>query len=557
VALRFNGTDPFLRASMGAFSGFVFGNQPSSFAACLKRNGTGTWQGIHVVDDGAGANVSYPMEFNPSNNIVEAMSTGDGGRTNGTAITDTTNFMIVGWTWDGSGSSTGMIFYWKIGTGSWNTFTPTGPGAFGTPVWGSGYRHIIGNEAALGDDANFDWVCNGAIESALSPTAFQSLDMSSIASWDAVFNGSGAWLLDGQSIGTRTDRTGNGGNEINRSAGITLVSDPAGWSWGTTSVFAFPRNPLAEMYAAGGPQRAQMLALIRPQLAGQLGTTFTITPSGVIVPTGSAAKQASKPLGGSTAPAGALGKQAAKPLSGATTPTGALAKLVSKPFGGAMAPTGTLAKLISKPFGGAMTPTGALGLVRVILRTFTGAITPTGTLAKQDQKPLAGATTPSGAIAKRDNKALTGAITPTGGLAKLVSKPFAGALTPSGALGLVRVILRTFTGAITPTGALTRRPAKQLAATTTPSGSLQRSTSKHVAGAITPTGALAKQIARRLVGAIAPAGTVARQVGAAIWTLLRLRSWDHRAVISRRSEHRAVDTEMRDHQADDINPSEH
>lgn len=231
MSLRLSGTDPFLRASIGAFSGYNFRlNNPISGATLLKRGAASAWHGVHVVDDGGTGNYSYLYEFNPGNQLAGDAG-GTGPFTSTATFNDTTNWMIVGFTWDGLATAGHEIWRWKIGSGAWANEAETNPQGV-SAVAGSGYRHIIGNEAALGDDANFDWVCSGLIKSTLSQASFESLTMTDIASWDSVFTGAGAWLLDGQALASRTDRTGNGGNEVSRSGSVTLQADPPGFSWG-------------------------------------------------------------------------------------------------------------------------------------------------------------------------------------------------------------------------------------------------------------------------------------------------------------------------------------
>lgn len=249
MALRLNGTDPFLRASPGAFVGYTMQQSPLSVFTLLKRGAVSNWHGICVMDTGGTTNYSYPQEFNPSNQLSHANTTADGGRTSSATFNNTTDFMILGMTWNGTTSAGAFTFASKVGAGAWTSNTAT-VGATTANTVGAGYRWIIGNEAALGDDANFDWVCTGAIKSQLSSGTYQTLDMTSIASWDAVFTGSGAWLLDGQAIGSRTDRTGNGGNEVSRSASVTLVSDPAGWSWGASASADIPNLAMASYQGA-------------------------------------------------------------------------------------------------------------------------------------------------------------------------------------------------------------------------------------------------------------------------------------------------------------------
>jgi len=228
MAYRFTGTDPFLRASIGAFDGLSLESDALSWAVLLKRISTGAWQGIHVIDEGNTTPYTYMSEFNASDELSGGP---DGVTASAATFTDTTDWIILGFTRAGGlGAGLTWTWRWKIGTGAWSSEADTYSGRSSTA--GSTYRHVIGNEPGLLDDADFDLVCLGMIESELSQATFESLTMTDIASWDAVFTGASAMLLGFDDISTRTDRTGNGADEVSRSAGITLVSDPAGFDWG-------------------------------------------------------------------------------------------------------------------------------------------------------------------------------------------------------------------------------------------------------------------------------------------------------------------------------------
>lgn len=206
-------------------------NSALSIAHLFKLTGTGAWRGVHTTDTGTTTNFRYLMEMNPSNQM--AADTGAAGWATAATFTNTTDFGIYGWTWDGTNTAGGWVWRWKVGAGAWASETETATGRTGAA--GPGYHHIIGNEAANADDGRMDWVCGGFIEANLSQATFESLSQTSFAAWESVFTGANAGLWGAESISTLTDRTGNGADETSRSAGITLVSDPAGWSWGTAA----------------------------------------------------------------------------------------------------------------------------------------------------------------------------------------------------------------------------------------------------------------------------------------------------------------------------------
>ena len=295
----------------------------------------------------------------------------------------------------------------------------------------------------------------------------------------------------------------SGAYKENVSAGATgtvsgtfaLSQDSAGWA-----AFLI-RIPLADAGPPGGYYLNEngtdrfLLEdssglLIMEETTG--GTTFNITPSGSITPSGALIKQANKSLAGAITPSGALVKLVSKLLSGAITPSGALTTLrvILRTFSGAITPSGALVKQVNKALSSAITPAGAL--IKQVNKALSGAITPSGALAliKVLLRTFSGSITPTGALSKQASKSLAGAIAPAGALAKSIAKKVVGAITPTGSLATLRVLLRTFTGAITPTGTLKRSTSKTLTGSITPSGALAKSISKLFSGILTLAGSL-------------------------------------------------------------------
>jgi hypothetical protein len=233
MSYRFGGADPFLRAGIGALNGYALRQSPFSLAALLKRNSAGTnWRGVHAIDTGGATAYGWTLEFQPTNELFTDLSGAGTDDVISTAqFASTTSFEILGYCWDGLTTAGHHIWRTKVGAAAWGSETDTHP-ATGAATIGSGYRQIIGNEPGLLDDGDYDLVCLGWIKSNLSQASFESLDMVSLDTWKAVFTGASAFLMAFDDISTRTDLTGNGGNETARSAGITLQADPAGWTWG-------------------------------------------------------------------------------------------------------------------------------------------------------------------------------------------------------------------------------------------------------------------------------------------------------------------------------------
>lgn len=298
MAYRFTPTDPWLRCSSGAFNGYTYRQSPTSYAALLKRRSVSAWQGITIIDDGSGSggasvNYAYPLEFEPANNkVITAYSGAESGPTSTATFNTTVNWLIVGYTWTGTGAAGGLAFESKNGAGAWARNTATRSAGDATAI-GSGYHFVIGNEAAALDDADFDLVCCGMTQSSLSQGVFESLDMVSFASWYSVFSGAGTWLIGFDAISARTDVTGNGGNEVDRSttSAPTLVADPPGWSWALTSLADPDYRQYDKRHVSINPGRffGTSEATLQPETVP--GTSYTdtavalvgLTPSGADV----------------------------------------------------------------------------------------------------------------------------------------------------------------------------------------------------------------------------------------------------------------------------------
>lgn len=227
MAYRFNGVDPLLRATIGGINGMNRA-QPWSAAVLRKRNATGAWHGIHAIDTGGSSPFMFVMEHNPSNQLTGGHPTASWA--SAATFTTTASWEILAFTTPGTTGAGASTWRWQTEGGAWQSEAETYDVLAGTA--GSGYRHLIGNEPGLGDDADMDIVCVGLLAGTeLSQGQVESLSMASFGPWQAIFAGSTAWLMGFDSIATQVDRTGNGGDETARSGGITLVSDPTGWKW--------------------------------------------------------------------------------------------------------------------------------------------------------------------------------------------------------------------------------------------------------------------------------------------------------------------------------------
>jgi hypothetical protein len=530
-------------------------NGAGTMVVLIKRTAIGSTDWAGLTDSGLG-NWYHTLGAGGTSGQLFDDDGLVGPRTAGAFAPDnTTNWYWFAVDWPGTGAATERFhFRDQTGLGSWGHANTTGNngGLRAGPGTGGWFR--IGY---AGDSANTKLE---AVVAVWAGTRFADGDYGDWRKTSDLYNHAlgHPTLLVECNAATLVDLIGGSTYSSANSSGTSLTgADPDNFTFdgiGSTAPVVPQRRSQRPGWRPGMGPRNLVERRWPVTVAGQ---NYTITPSGVIAPAGALAKSTSKPLSGAMTPSGALAKSAQVAKAGTIAPTGALAKSTSKPLSGAVTPSGALVRLTAKLLGGTITPSGALALARVILKALAGSITPAGALIKVPTKALTGAATPTGALVRSAAKSFAAAITPAGALAKLTAKRYTGSITPAGALGLTRVVLRSFAGTVSSAGALTRQTRKQLAGAATPAGSLRRSATKTLAGIVVPAGALRKLISRRLIGAIATAGTVARQTGAAVWSLLRLRSWDHRAITSRLRDHRAISTELRDHQADDTETSEH
>lgn len=467
-----NGTSS--RAETTGLGGVSGSSGATTIAAMIRRATAGTWDNIISIansTDGTLLSMTIDDTNHLSQEVIAATSVGP-------ALSPITGPMYVAVDRPAGALVTSRFHKQAYGTDA--TVAHSNAGTVNTE---SGTRHHVELGAF---DGTTDWFSGdiyvaGVWNRQLADWEHDEL-AASIAAW---FMSNPAWLiveLDKSLPTNIQDASGNG-------APITTLTSLA------VSTASLP-------VPYGGP----LLSITHPA-AGAGGTTFTISPGGVIAPVGTLAKLASKPLGGNATPTGAIAKLAAKALSGSTGPAGALAKMAAKVLGGGTSPAGALTRQAQK--------------------SATGSTTPTGTIARLTSKVLAGTTSPSGA------------------LRKLVAKTLTGATTPSGAVALAKVILLTLAGSIAPSGALRRQAQKALAAGITPTGSVRKTSSKTFGGNVTPTGALGKTISRLFAGTISPVGALARAVSSATAIAMRVvtRDWPMRAMRTRDASQRLASSD--------------
>ncbi len=241
--------------------------------------------------------------------------------------------------------------------------------------------------------------------------------------------------------------------------------------------------------------------------------TYTITPAGLLVPTGALLKSALPTYNGSVGSSGAIARTTAKTATGAIVPAGSTAHLTDKGLSGAIVPVGVVTRAASAVYAGVLAPAGAL--IKSITLTVVGGVTPSGTLStlRAVLRTFTGDLTPTGAIVRDISKSAEGSVAPTGAIAQAVSTSMAGAIALAG--GLARTIAKVPAGALSPFGGLTRHSEKGLDGSVAPIGDVAKAVSATLRGALAPAGGLNKLIQKFWSGVLGWLGQLTTSTGAA------------------------------------------
>lgn len=239
MAWRFDGTDDDVRFNTGAMSGH--GTSAATFAAAIvNRNAIGSWDGIITVSQNGTTTVQDDLlEFDDTNHLSTWPGAGTGISAS-TAITDTTNFVIVAMQYAPNGTPR---FHWKIGASAWVHENGTGSiGSGRSAAWDSSDRIIVGTDPSGGDDTSADITVAGIFKGAPSDVTVETLTLTSYADWQAF---GFSWLVPFNITGTLVDDSGGAGGEVSRTAGLggSLVADPTGFFGGGAAATSFvPRR---------------------------------------------------------------------------------------------------------------------------------------------------------------------------------------------------------------------------------------------------------------------------------------------------------------------------
>jgi hypothetical protein len=252
-------------------------------------------------------------------------------------------------------------------------------------------------------------------------------------------------------------------------------------------------------------------------------TTMVKAATSALTFTGSAAKEARRPLAGVLDFTGAAASEVRRTLAGvldfatdlaSQTVGGVIQKALDatlsltgtfdrvgsfvRPFTASVGLAGSSAKAVTRSLSASLSSSGSLDSMRFIVRALAAALTFAGSSVRQVRRPVAASLTLAGTSAKE------------------VRRSLAATLSSSASLGTVKVLLRTLTAGLTFAGAQTRRAGKALAASIVPVGSISKRVTRSLAGALTSAGSVAKQARRSVAGAVSFAGSQTRRTGKAL-----------------------------------------
>lgn len=186
---------------------------PVTLAWYLRRNAISNQNGLSLANSGKA--VRFGMNLRGTG-VIRA-------QIGGTAIDSPATFsstsvwylMVVTW----AGGSSDVRFHVHDGT-SWSHANGGGSGPGNLTVASTDTMRIQALTA--------DVVCAGLKKTNASDAACETLSRTSFQAWaDFAFD----WLIGFDAIGTRNDQASPGtGDETDR-FGVSLSSDPAGWSW--------------------------------------------------------------------------------------------------------------------------------------------------------------------------------------------------------------------------------------------------------------------------------------------------------------------------------------
>lgn len=232
MAYRFTGSGSSnVRFGIGPFGSYTFG---AFTMAALYKAASHTDQHDLIFVSTSALNAER---------IAVANGTGGGGTskmewangassTTGPSAAGTTSWYLIVATCPGAGST--IRFHVFDGT-SWTHVNQSGGSTFSsTALAGTDKIFVSAPSGWGGNYINGDVVCVGIKKADSSDSAVITLNETAFSSW-ASFGFD--WLIGFENSSTLVNRASPGSGDEDARAGVSVVSDPAGWSWTVSSTY--------------------------------------------------------------------------------------------------------------------------------------------------------------------------------------------------------------------------------------------------------------------------------------------------------------------------------
>src|SRR5262245_1845674 len=224
MAYNFNGSNSVVEFGLGVFSGYTVG--PYTAAVLFKPAVSSGSRHLIMFSNAASSNwsIDFRTAAGPPGFHAATASTGS------TTASTGTWWILAGTRANGTVTPRFHLF-------NGTTWTHENGGAtLANATIGATDRLAVGAFPNLSQPNTGDMVCAGLKKADTADLAVEALTQTAFSSWYGFgFDG----LVGFETISTQQNRMSPGsGDEVSRS-GITLVSNPAGWSWSTTPASTF------------------------------------------------------------------------------------------------------------------------------------------------------------------------------------------------------------------------------------------------------------------------------------------------------------------------------
>lgn len=225
MAYALNGTNNYIDFSIGALSGVDAG--PMSVAVLIALGDANNGSLFHLVQSAGAPGGLFLETFNTLNygqvSVAKVISNGNLS----TVVGLIGSFGVLGGSKIDGGTGIARGHYGVLGSALTHFDTTQGGMADG-PVTDATWKIRLGRwENSATEFAKGEIVVAAAWKRVLTDAEYNSLSTGTYATWQGT---TPDWMVEFSSIGTRTDATGGGGNELGRfGTTIALVSDPVGF----------------------------------------------------------------------------------------------------------------------------------------------------------------------------------------------------------------------------------------------------------------------------------------------------------------------------------------